>query len=87
MPGVGPWYHGGGCGVFVGVSPHCGVYVRPYVVLAFRCVDVFDGGLSFQGEEEVCARGLRVHLCVPEPQVREPHGAGENFPPREGALW
>ena len=55
--------------------------VRPYVVLPLCCVDVLDGGLSFQGEEEVCARGLRVRLRVPEPQVRERHGAGEDFPP------
>ena len=43
-------------------------------------MDVFDGGLSLQGEEEVCAGGLRVRLRVPEPQVRERHGAGEDSP-------
>ena len=30
--------------------------------------------------------GLRICLRVPEPQVRERRGAGEDFPPREGAL-
>ena len=28
----------------------------------------------------MCAGGLRVRLRVPEPQVRERHGAGEDFP-------
>ena len=34
----------------------------------------------------MCARGLRVCLRVPEAQVRERHGAGEDFSPPEGAL-
>ena len=34
----------------------------------------------------MCVGGLRVRLRVPEPQVRERHSAGEDFPPREGAF-
>ena len=52
-----------------------------HIVLSLRSVDVLDDGFSFQGEEELCAGGLRMCLRVQEPQVRERHGSREDFAP------
>ena len=49
-------------------------------------MDVSDDGISYQGEEEVCAGGVCMSLCVPEPQIRERRGTREDSFAREGAF-
>ena len=58
----------------------------PCVVLSLCGVDVFDDGLPFQGEEEVCAGGVCVGFRVAEPQVCEGRGAWDDLTPCERAF-